>query len=191
MSKIGKQPILIPSGVTVTVDAGAVVVESEKSERGKITIPLLPGVAVAVENGVLQCTLTGSGKQARSNWGTLRALIANAVVGLTKGFEKTLILEGVGYRITKEGEHLSMTIGFSHPVKYEAPPGIAFEVEKNSILKIKGIDRALVGQVAAGIRALKKPEPYKGKGFHYSDEVIKRKAGKKAGAAGGTAGAGA
>ncbi|MFH1192901.1 MAG: 50S ribosomal protein L6 [Candidatus Jorgensenbacteria bacterium] len=189
MSKIGKQPIPVPSGVTVTVDAAAVTVKSEKNEKDHMTIPLLPGVAVTVENGVLQCALTGSGKQARSNWGTLRALIANAVTGLTKGFEKVLILEGVGYRVTKEGENLSMTIGFSHPVKYEAPPDIAFEVEKNSILKIKGIDLALVGQVAAEIRALKKPEPYKGKGFHYRDEILKRKVGKKAGAgAGETAG---
>lgn len=184
MSKIGKQPIPVPADITVTVADGAV---SVKGSKGTLTVPLLSGVEVVVENGVLQCSLKGTGKQSRSNFGTMRALIANAVAGLTKGFEKTLILEGVGYRVTKEGENLLLALGFSHPVRYEAPAGIIFEVEKNSILKIKGIDRALVGQVAADIRDLKKPEPFRGKGFHYSDEVIKRKVGKKAGAAGGAA----
>ncbi|MFH1161873.1 MAG: 50S ribosomal protein L6 [Candidatus Jorgensenbacteria bacterium] len=178
MSKIGKQPISIPPGITVSVVHGEV---SVKGAKGELTVPLLPGVKAAVEGSTLQFSLTGTDKQAHSNWGTMRALVANSVEGLTKGFEKTLILEGVGYRITKEGENLSMTLGFSHPVRYEAPQGITFEVEKNSMVKVKGIDRALVGQVAAEIRALRKPEPYKGKGFHYRGEVLKRKVGKKAG----------
>jgi large subunit ribosomal protein L6 len=119
-------------------------------------------------------------KQVRSNWGTLRSLIQNAIDGLVKGYEKTLLLEGVGYKMAKEGNNLSLNLGFSHPVKFAAPEHIVFEVEKNTTLKIKGFDKALVGQVAAEIRGLKKPEPYKGKGFRYSDEIIKRKAGKKA-----------
>jgi large subunit ribosomal protein L6 len=109
------------------------------------------------------------------------------VSGLTKGFEKTLILEGVGFRVMKEGNDLTMTLGFTNPIKYKAPEGITFEVEKNSILKIKGHNKHMVGQVAAEIRSFKKPEPYKGKGFHYSDEVVRRKAGKKAVASGGAA----
>ncbi len=119
-------------------------------------------------------------KQTKSNWGTLRSLVANAVTGVAEGFSKKLIIEGVGYRVVKEGNNLNMSLGFSHPVKFEAPIGIIFEVEKNSILTVKGFDKNLVGQTAAKIRAFKKPEPYKGKGFHYEGEVIRRKAGKKA-----------
>ncbi len=188
MSKIGKQPVPIPSGITVTMDALRITV---RGARGELSVPMLQGIKVVLENDALVFSLVGTGKQARSNWGTMRALTASAVEGLTKGFEKTLIVEGVGYRVAKDGENLTMNLGFSHPVRYEAPAGIVFEVEKNSIVKIKGFDKALVGQVAAEIRELKKPEPYKGKGFHYRDEVIKRKAGKKAGAAGGAAGAAA
>lgn len=177
MSKIGKQPIVIPDGVTVNVAGGAVEI---KGKQSTLTVPMMSGTEVKIEGKELVVAQTGTGKQSRANWGTLRALIANAVEGQVKGFEKTLILEGVGFRVMKEGEGLTLNLGFSHPVKYPAREGIAFEVEKNSILKIKGSDKALVGQVAAEIRALKKPEPYKGKGFHYADEVVARKAGKKA-----------
>jgi large subunit ribosomal protein L6 len=177
MSKIGKQPIKIPEGVTVTIGDRDIRV---KTQKGELLVPLLSGIEASVENGVISFSVKSQTKQHRSNWGTQRALVQNAVSGLVKDFEKTLILEGVGYRIAKEGENLTMNLGFSHPVKYAAPKGIVFEVEKNSILKVKGSDRALVGQVAAEIRALRKPEPYKGKGFHYSDEVVRRKAGKKA-----------
>jgi large subunit ribosomal protein L6 len=184
MSKIGKQPVVIPEGVTVKV-ADRVVAVTGKQETQNV--PFLPGTEVKMEGNVLTVVMTGAGKQSRANWGTLRALIANAVEGQTKGFQKTLMLEGVGFRVTKEGEGLSMTLGFSHPVKYAARPGIVFEVEKNGALIVKGTDKALVGQVAAEIRAMKKPEPYKGKGFRYSDEVVQRKAGKKAATASGTA----
>lgn len=186
MSKIGKQPIIIPEGVTVTVADGVVAIKGKKET---LTVPMMSGTEVKVEGNTLTVALTGTGKQSRSNWGTLRALIANAVEGQTKEFQKTLILEGVGFRVAKEGEGLTMNLGFSHPVKYPARPGITFEVEKNGSLIVKGIDKALVGQVAAEIRELKKPEPYKGKGFRYSDEVIARKAGKKAAAASGGASA--
>ncbi|MGC9603396.1 MAG: 50S ribosomal protein L6 [Minisyncoccia bacterium] len=177
MSKIGKQPIKIPAGVTVTIEGKEIKIKGPKEE---IILPVLPGVEGVLENGELKFSAKNDSKQARSNWGTQRALVSNAVTGLVKDFEKTLILEGVGYRVAKEGENLSLNIGFSHPVKYEAPKGITFEVEKNSILKVRGANKSLVGHVAAEIRALRKPEPYKGKGFHYSNEVVRRKAGKKA-----------
>lgn len=153
-----------------------------KNQKGEFKIALPAGVRAALDTDKkeLLFTLQGSGKQARSNWGTIRALAANAIAGLTKGFQKTLILEGVGFRINKEGDNLNLSLGFSHPIQYKARPGIIFEVEKNTILKIKGIDKELVGQVTAEIRSLKKPEPYKGKGFRYENEVIRRKAGKKA-----------
>jgi len=184
MSKIGKQPIKIPEGVTVSVDIDKVTV---KGSKGELEVRLLPYVKTELDEAAreLKFSPESNHKQARSNWGTIRANVANAVEGVTKGFEKTLIVEGVGYRITKAGEGLEMNLGFSHPVNYEATPGITFEVEKNTILKISGIDKRLVGQVAAEIRGIEKAEPYKGRGFRYSDEVIRRKAGKKAVASGG------
>ncbi len=177
MSKIGKQPIKIPAEVTVTMAEKNIRI---KSPKGELAVPLLAGVNAVLENGELKFSVKSSSKQHRSNWGTERALVQNAISGLVKEFEKTLILEGVGYRVTKGEEGLSLSLGFSHPIKYATPKGITFEIEKNSILKVKGSDKSLVGQVAAEIRELKKPEPYKGKGFHYSDEVVRRKAGKKA-----------
>jgi large subunit ribosomal protein L6 len=182
MSKIGKQPINIPDGVTVNVTGGVVEVKGKKET---LTVPILAGTEVKLEGNVLTVAIVGTGKQSRANWGTLRALIANAVEGQTKEFEKKLLLEGVGFRVAKEGEGLTMNLGFSHPIKYPARPGITFEVDKSGALTVKGVDKALVGQVAAEIRAMKKPEPYKGKGFRYADEVIRRKAGKKAAAASG------
>lgn len=180
MSKIGKLPIALPEGFTAEISARVVTI---KNKSGVLQIHIPKGAKVSLDGSELKAEAVGSSKQARSSWGTLRALMQNAVEGLTKGFEKTLILEGVGFRITKEGEDLNLNLGFSHPVKYKKVDGISFEVEKNTILKIKGADKGLVGQVAAEIRSLKKPEPYKGKGFHYSDEVVRRKAGKKAAAA--------
>lgn len=177
MSKIGKQPVKIPDNISVSLKDGELFVSTEKN---RLVFPVLKYVVTKIENGEVFFSVVSSNKQARSNWGTMRALLQNAVTGLSKGFEKTLILEGVGFRITKEGEGVVLSLGFSHPVKFTSPPGIVLEVDKNSILKIKGFDKALVGQVAAEIRGLKKPEPYKGKGFRYSDEVIRRKAGKKA-----------
>lgn len=183
MSKIGKQKVIVPDGVEVKVEDISIVLNKDKKE---LKIHRLHGVEVSYDTSKkeINFSLMNSTKQTKSNWGTLRSLVQNAVLGLTKGFEKKLILEGVGYRIMKSGEDLEMTLGFSHPVRYKAVPGIQFEVEKNTILKIKGFDKEKVGQVAAEIRALKKPEPYKGKGFRYDGEVIRRKAGKKAVAAG-------
>ncbi|MCX6788574.1 MAG: 50S ribosomal protein L6 [bacterium] len=179
MSKVGKKLIEIPAGITVTVEPKRVVVKDAKRE---LVIEKLRGINVKIENNELTLTADSTAKQIRSNWGTLRSLIQNAIEGLVKGYEKTLIVEGVGYKIAKDGNDLNLSLGFSHPVKYKAPENIEFTVEKNTILKIAGFDKALVGQVAAEIRALKKPEPYKGKGFRYQGEIIKRKAGKKAAA---------
>lgn len=175
MSKIGKKPVTIPSGVTVTADEREIVVKKESKE---LRVPVLSGVKVSMGEGEITFELMRNSKQAKSNWGTLRSLVSNAVEGVDKGFEKALILEGVGFRMTKEGEGLMLNLGFSHPVKYEAVPGIAFEVEKSK-LKISGFDKALVGKVAAEIRDLKPVEPYKGKGFRYEGEQVRRKAGKK------------
>lgn len=184
MSKIGKKPIKIPEGVTVTIEEERILV---KGPKGELAVRRLPYIVPELDEAKkeLRFTLQSNQKQARSNWGTSRALLANAVEGVTKGFTKTLILEGVGYKITKQGEDLSLNIGFSHPVEYKAKPGITFEVEKNTILKISGINKELVGQVAAEIRDIERAEPYKGRGFRYADEVIRRKAGKKAVAAAG------
>lgn len=176
MSKIGKKPIEIPEGVTVEIK------EEElyfKSPQGELKLPQLEGVKAVLDKNELKFSLTNDSKQSRSNWGTLRSLSNNAVEGLTKGFEKTLILEGVGFKVEKEGDKLLFRLGFSHPVHYQLPAGVNVEVKKNNII-VKGIDKFLVGQTAAEIRSLKKPEPYKGKGIHYSDEVVRRKVGKKA-----------
>lgn len=178
MSKIGKKPISVPQGITVEVLDNGVVVKNSKES---LQIPAFYGVKPILTGTELSFEVLNNTKQARSNWGTMRSLTSNAVQGLQKEYEKTLILEGVGYRVTKEGNDLTLNLGFSHPVRYVAVPNIIFEVEKNSVLKIRGADKMIVGRVAAEIRALKKPEPYKGKGFHYSDEVIRRKAGKKGG----------
>jgi large subunit ribosomal protein L6 len=175
MSKIGKKPIKIEEGVNVLIKENEVIVQGPK---GELKVKKLEGVDVKNENGFIVLSLNKKNKQAKSNWGTLRSLIQNAIIGVTKGFEKTLILEGIGYRINKEGNDLNLSLGFSHPVIFKAPSDITFEVEKNTI-KVKGIDKARVGEIAAQIRALKKPEPYKGKGFRYENEVIRRKEGKK------------
>ncbi len=179
MSKIGKRILTIPEGITVTEENRGLVF---KGKTGEIRVPVLHGVKAVQENGTLRFELDEHSKQGKSNWGTTSALASNALEGLGKGYVKKLILEGVGYRIMKEGEDLVLSLGFSHPVSYKVPEGIVFTVEKNSILTVSGIDKALVGKVAAEIRSLKKPEPYKGKGFRYEGEVIRRKAGKKAGA---------
>ena len=185
MSKIGKLPIPLPAGTTATADHREVTV---KGPKGELTFGMLQSTEVSVADNTITVSLAGNSKQARSNWGTMRALLANAVTGVTKGFEKKLILEGVGYKAAKDAAGLTLSLGFSHPVAFPAPKGIEFDVEKNSIVTVRGIDRALVGQVAAELREMKKPEPYKGKGFHYEGEVIRRKAGKKAAATTGAAG---
>ena len=177
MSRIGKLPITIPSGVTITVDDQNITVVGPK---GTLTQFRLPLVDVTHAEGVLSVTRHNDEPTARANHGLMRALINNMVVGVTKGFEKKLELNGVGYRVSGGGQQISMTLGFSHPVEYKATEGIQLTVEKN-LITVSGISKQKVGQVAAEIRALKKPEPYKGKGIKYVDEVIRRKAGKTGG----------
>ncbi len=174
MSRIGKLPIEIPSGVTITVDSDVINVEGPK---GKLVVPHLSDVTVTVEDGVATVVRKDDQKIAKSQHGLQRALLNNAVVGVTQGFEKKLEVNGVGFRVAGGGQEIEMQLGFSHPVKYKAQDGVSLTVNKMEIV-VNGIDKQAVGQVAAEIRSLKKPEPYKGKGIKYSDEVILRKAGK-------------
>lgn len=174
MSRIGKLPIEVPSGVTITVDADNIVVTGPKGTLAQFTVP---GVDVLVENGSVTVSRVSDEREHRSKHGLMRSLVNNMVIGVTQGFEKKLELNGVGYRVALEGTKLKMALGFSHDVYYQIPEGIQATVEQN-IITVKGISKQLVGQVAAEIRALKKPEPYKGKGLKYVGERIIRKAGK-------------
>jgi ribosomal protein L6, bacterial type len=174
MSRIGKLPIQVPSGVTITVDSDVITV---KGAKGELTVPHLSDVTVAVEGDQAIVTRKDDERIAKAQHGLQRALLANAVEGVTKGFEKKLEVNGVGFRVATTNNVLDMSLGFSHPVQYKAPAGITITNEKMTIT-VSGIDKQQVGQVAAEIRSLKKPEPYKGKGIKYADEVLLRKAGK-------------
>jgi len=174
MSRIGKLPIAIPAGVTITVDQGVVKVHGPK---GELSQAVLPEVTIKNEDNTITVSRKSDEKLSRSQHGLMRTLISNMVVGVTKGFEKKLEVNGVGFRVKGGGQNLEMALGFSHQVKYEAPQGIEIKVEKMNIT-ISGINKQQVGQIAAEIRSLKKPEPYKGKGIKYADEQIIRKAGK-------------
>lgn len=174
MSRIGKLPIQIPSGVTITVDSDVITVVGSK---GTLTVPHLSDVTVSVEDGVATVTRKDDERIAKAQHGLQRALLNNAVEGVTKGFEKKLEVNGVGFRVAMSGNALEMHLGFSHPVKYTAPEGVQVSTNKMEIT-VSGIDKQKVGQVAAEIRSLKKPEPYKGKGIKYAGEHILRKAGK-------------
>lgn len=174
MSRIGKLPIDVPSGVTITVDSDVI---SVKGAKGELTVPHLSDVTVTLEGTQAIVTRKDDERIAKAQHGLQRALLQNAVDGVTKGFEKKLEVNGVGFRVGGGGQAIEMSLGFSHPVKYEAPAGVTLTVDKMSIT-VSGIDKQAVGQVAAEIRSLKKPEPYKGKGIKYADEVVLRKAGK-------------
>lgn len=174
MSRIGKLPIEIPSGVTITVDSDTITVTGPK---GTLTQFTMPGVTVSVEGNTATVTRESDEREHRSKHGLMRTLVANMVTGVTQGFEKKLELNGVGYRVAMEGARLKMALGFSHDVFYPVPEGIQISVEQN-VITVSGINKQQVGQVAAEIRALKKPEPYKGKGLKYVGERIIRKSGK-------------
>jgi len=175
MSRVAKQVIEIPAGVTVTVAAGSVTV---KGARGALTLPVGPGVTVAQENKQLQVKYEGMG-EARTRAGSTRAHLANMVTGVTKGYDRKLELVGVGFRAAVAGKALNLTLGFSHPVSYAIPEGISIETPSQTEILIKGADRQRVGQTAAEIRGIRPPEPYKGKGVRYADEKISLKEGKK------------
>ena len=174
MSRIGKQPIEIPTGVTITVGESEITVAGPK---GSLIVPVQPKTKVKIDGNILTVTREDDEPKSRAWHGLQRALINNAVVGVTKGYEKKLEVNGVGFRLSGGGQDIEMALGFSHPVKYHAPEGVQLATNKMEIT-VSGIDKQKVGQVAAEIRSLKKPEPYKGKGIKYADEVILRKAGK-------------
>lgn len=177
MSRIGKQPIVIPNGVAVTIDKGVVTV---KGPKGELTRAVHRDIAVEVVGSRVQCTVARNSKQAPALWGTTRALIAQMIAGVMDGFQKKLEMHGVGYKAIKKGNNLELYVGYSHPVLIEAPSGITFTVDNESII-IDGYDAQKVGQVAANIRKIRPPEPYKGKGIRYADEVVRRKVGKVVG----------
>jgi large subunit ribosomal protein L6 len=179
MSRIGKLPVPVPDGVEVTIDELTV---SVKGPKGELTRVMPEGVELSRDDdGAVVVTRTGETRLERSRHGLVRSLIANMVVGVTEGYAKSLELVGVGYRAASKGSDLELQVGYSHPVTIEAPDGIAIEVPQPTKVVVSGIDKVLVGQVAANIRKVRPPEPYKGKGIKYEGEHIRRKAGKAAG----------
>ncbi len=174
MSRVGKLPIAIPSGVTITLDPDTIKVAGSK---GELSTPQLEGITVKQEDGQIVVTRANDEPKVRAKHGLIRALINNMVVGVSQGFSKKLELNGVGYRVALQGTDLKLNIGLSHDVIYKVPQGIQVAVEQNT-MTVTGIDKQQVGQVAAEIRSLKKPEPYKGKGIKYEGERILRKSGK-------------
>lgn len=174
MSRVGKLPIQIPSGVTITVDPDFVTVAGPKGTLKQFT---MPGIAIAQEGDQIIVTRANDELKIRAKHGLMRALINNMVTGVSTGFSKKLEINGVGFRVAQQGANLKFNLGFSHDVIYAVPSGITTTIEQNTVT-VSGIDRQQVGQVAAEIRALKKPEPYKGKGIKYADERIIRKSGK-------------
>lgn len=174
MSRIGKLPIDIPTGVTITIDSDVVTV---KGPKGQLTVPHLSDVTVAQEDNKVVVTRKDDEFIAKSQHGLQRTLVNNAIIGVTKGYEKKLEINGVGFRVNGGGQKIEMALGFSHPVVYTAQAGINLTVEKMTVT-VSGIDKQAVGQTAAEIRSIKKPEPYKGKGIKYVDEVLRHKAGK-------------
>ena len=176
MSRIGKKPISIPSGLEVKIDGSSLKFKKSNNEK---ELDLKGHVDVKIEDGKIEFSPKGGDRQSRAYWGTYRALANNIVLGLTEGFSKQLEINGVGYRAAMKGKVLELNLGFSHPINFESPKGIEISVDKN-VVTIKGDDKQQVGQVAAEIRGFRPPEPYKGKGIKYLEEHIIRKAGKTA-----------
>ena len=175
MSRIGKQPIPIPSGVQVTLDGPAITI---KGPKGELQRNVHPDMQVAVDDGSIVVRRPSDRPNHRALHGLTRALLANMVIGVESGYSKTLEMQGVGYRVQLMGSNIQLAVGFSHPVDVAAPDGITFEVEGNTKIIVRGIDKELVGQTAAEIRKVRPPEPYKGKGIRYEGEHVRRKAGK-------------
>ncbi|MDP3674855.1 MAG: 50S ribosomal protein L6 [Novosphingobium sp.] len=176
MSRIGKRPVAIPSGVTASIEGKTL---SVKGPKGTLTLGLRDEIAYAVEDGQISVKPANDGKTARAFWGMQRTLVSNLVEGVTSGFTKTLDITGVGYRAQSQGKTLRLQLGYSHDVNYDVPEGIEIKTPDNTTVEISGIDKQKVGQVAAEIRRWRKPEPYKGKGIRYRGEYIFRKEGKK------------
>ena len=175
MSKIGKKPIAIPEGVEVEIDGQTIIV---KGSKGELSRKLEQGVKAEIVDNEIIIKKVSTSRTARKLWGLNRTLVKNMIDGVTEGFKKELELVGIGYRVEKKGEDLVFSLGFSHPIEFKAPEGITFEVADKTKITVSGIDKQLVGQTSARIRSLRPPEPYKGKGIKYADEVIKKKPGK-------------
>src|SRR5918999_6575273 len=175
MSEIGKKPFPIPKGVTVRVGPDAVEVQGPK---GKLRQPIPPGITFAQEDGSIVARTEREDKELKKFYGLARSLVANAVTGVTEGFKKELDIVGIGYRAELKGKQVHFALGYSHPVVFDIPPGIDIAIDKLTHITVTGIDRQQVGQVAANIRRLRQPDPYKQKGVRYTGEVLKKKAGK-------------
>ncbi len=176
MSRIGKKPVDLPSGVSASVSGQTIEVKGPKGAR---TFTATDDVAISVEENVVKIDPRGMSKRARQQWGMARTMIQNCVVGVTTGFKKELEINGVGYRAQMQGNTLKLNLGYSHDVEFDAPDGVTITAPKQTEIIVEGIDQQLVGQVAANIRKWRAPEPYKGKGIKYKDEFIFRKEGKK------------
>jgi large subunit ribosomal protein L6 len=179
VSRIGKQPIPIPQGVTVKVDGSVI---SAEGPKGRLSQSMPAGVSAEVDKSVLVIHRANDERQVRALHGLTRALAANMVAGVKNGFERKLEIVGIGYRAQLTGKALQIALGFSHPVIFPLPEGISAEVDKQTAITLRGADKALLGETAAKLRALRKPDPYKGKGIRYAGEVVRKKVGKKAGA---------
>ena len=176
MSRIGKKPVELPSGVSATINGQTVEV---KGPKGTLSFTATDDVTIAMADGKISIQPRGLSKRARQQWGMSRSMVANLVTGVTSGFKKELEINGVGYRAAMQGNVLKLSLGYSHEVNFDVPKGVTVTTPKQTEIVVEGIDQQLVGQVAANIRDWKRPEPYKGKGIRYKDEFVFRKEGKK------------
>lgn len=176
MSRIAKSPVVLPAGVEVKIDGQTVNV---KGKNGQLSLDVHPSVSIAQDEGALKFEEREASKLSRSLSGTMRSLVNNMVKGVTEGFTKTLELQGVGYRVAAKGSVLNLSLGFSHPIDYQLPDGVKAETPNVTTIVLSGVDKQVVGQVAAEIRSFRPPEPYKGKGVRYADEYVRRKEAKK------------
>jgi len=175
MSRVGKLPIPMPDGVSVEINSDHLVV---KGKKGELTTPVPEGISFELDNGALVASRASEAKQTRAYHGLARALAANAIAGVSEGFTRELHIQGVGYRAAMQGKTLNMSLGFSHPVEFPAPDGVAISTPEQTKILIEGIDKQLVGETAAQIRRIRPPDAYKGKGIRYSDETVRTKVGK-------------
>jgi large subunit ribosomal protein L6 len=182
MSRIGKKPIAVPDEVKITIKEETLEV---KGPKGTLVTPILPGIKFNLDKGVLTAQVENEDRKLRALHGLCRSLAANAVEGVSKGFSKELVIEGIGYKAEVKGKEVVFSLGYSHPIHFPIPEGIAVNVEKMVNIKVSGFDRQLVGQVAADIRKLRKPDCYKGKGIRYRGEIVRKKVGKAAVGTGG------
>jgi len=179
MSRIGRQPVSIPQGVKVNLDGAVVRAEGPK---GKLSQPIPAGLSAKIENNQLLISRSGDDRKVRALHGLARALMANMVTGVKDGFERKLEIVGIGYRAQLQGRAIQLALGYSHPVIFPLPEGVTAEIDRQVSITLRGADKAVLGQTAAKLRALRKPDPYKGKGIRYANEVVRKKVGKKAGA---------